>query len=227
MKVPRLTLWVVYFALLIIVSSQAFALKNALNQVEPFYLTNRISGVNAKINYTGPHLNGGTWSYHRVAVSKRPYNYYVEIGYWYHKTSGYQGFWVLHNSLGFFDGDVGFTLLPTTHRFRITNQYYSNNWTIKVDSTDVYTVFQDFKYGDHNIAGGEVCNGDCTPPIPPVDEHMGNTTYTNLKWRECLSNCNLSTATYAWRLWDSNVYYWEDAPFAVTVNSNTSISVNP
>lgn len=192
----------------------AYALKNAIRQIDPGNKTDRVLGTRATILYTDPNLNGGGGTYNRVSVNKDPTGdiKYIEVGWVKEYGTGLSGLVVFENAGGY--GFHYFPLTAATHTYEVRNLADSPFYSAYVDGIYIGTWATGFIAGDASTAGGETNWGI---------ESMGPTTYNEIKWRKVKPNGNIGFV-----LWNTNVDYATDTPdYWAFVISNSSIIVGP
>lgn len=160
-------------------------------------------GVWGYITWTNPDLNGGSWSYHRVAIAQwNPWRF-VETG-WMKTANGFKG------SISYDDGSGGkgfdHPLAPGTYRYSAQYDPNVSRYIFFVDGVYVWDVDANFSTGDVVLAGGETATGV---------EDMNHTYYYDLRYL-IKSNNN-----YYYRLWNGHSTYVEDPPY-YTTNSGTN-----
>ncbi|MCI0437600.1 MAG: hypothetical protein L0177_00525 [Chloroflexi bacterium] len=174
-------------------------------------------GSYAIIEGTDPALNGGQWSYNRVASIRLDPNHpqgkrFGEIGWWKKSNGTFKGLIVWDysgtpSSLEFVYGQ------GQPHSFMNWFEPNSLKWAWYYDGNFVHWQNLGFSYADYATCGGEVATGV---------EGMGNTRCGNGSSNGLLY---MATSGGSWQAWNGHVAGVIDAPYQVVLIDGNNFRV--
>lgn len=153
-------------------------------------------GVWGYITWTNPNLNGGAWSYHRVAVVKWSPWRFVEWG-WQKISTGIRG------AIAYDAGSGGVNVIiggvsAATHRYSIQYDPNTSKYWFYLDGANVYNINANFSSGNAVTGGGETTGV----------EAMAHTKLYDLRYLK--KNAN---GTFSYVLWGGHINYADDPPY--------------
>lgn len=161
-------------------------------------------GVRSYISWTDPPLNGGAWTYHRVAMAQWTPWRFSEFG-WQKTASGFRGMIAYEAGSGVQNVPVT-GIAATTHRYTITYSASSGKHLFYVDGLHIISISVGFTSSNAVIGGGETTGV----------EGMGNTQLYTLEFQ--------ASSSGGYQAWNGHVSYIDDLPYYNGYVNNNSFT---